>query len=264
MGRKKENPVNMAAEDVNDTLCRASEDLVEAQEALEAARAPVKKAKAAVKACGIDHDIFRLFHGIRHLEEDAARQRRLRMVQVAMDALLSDRVTPDLFGPSVAASVAPAAKQALKEASDELHEVEPPDTPLPFDVEPQGEQADASASEPAAETVEQEAANQPVETAATAPEADWGEDGADGNEELDAAGFTYAAGRTAGRKGATADENPHAPKSPAYSVWERGRLKGVEEGDIEDEPLPDVLTEEPPKRSRRRRSADGDTAAAIH
>ncbi|NUB17102.1 hypothetical protein GAY28_34885, partial [Azospirillum brasilense] len=133
MARKaKDNPTNMADEDVADTLRQASGDMIEAQDGLEQARAPIKKAKAAVKATGIDYDIFNLCHGIRHLDDDSQRQKRISKLRVAIHALLGDKVELDLFG-FVATTVRPAVKASLAKASDDLAKVEPPAPPPEMD-----------------------------------------------------------------------------------------------------------------------------------
>lgn len=107
--------------------------------------------------------------------------------------------------------------------------------------------------------------------AAGAPEADWGEDGADAaSPELDNAGYTFANGRTAGRQGHGAEMNPHPVTSPSHAIWERGRIQGAKDGDGDDDLLEAVsddppAEEEPKPRSRRRsRGADAAGAAAVH
>ena len=104
-----------------------------------------------------------------------------------------------------------------------------------------------------------------------APEADWGDDGAEEvNPELDNAGFTFANGRTAGRQGHGAEMNPHPVASPSHAIWERGRVQGAKDGDGDDDLLEAVsddppAEEEPKTRSRRRsRGADAASAAAVH
>lgn len=107
--------------------------------------------------------------------------------------------------------------------------------------------------------------------AAGAPEADWGEDGADAaSPELDNAGYTFANGRTAGRQGHGAEMNPHAETSPSHAIWERGRVQGAKDGDGDDDLMEAVSSdpepvEEPKPRSRRRsRGTDAAGAAAVH
>lgn len=105
----------------------------------------------------------------------------------------------------------------------------------------------------------------------SAPDADWGEDGADAaSPELDNAGYTFANGRTAGRDGMGPENNPHAVTSPSHAIWERGRVQGASAGDADDlyeavgDDSPPV--EEAPKKRGRRRSSGSNAAgaAAIH
>ena len=106
---------------------------------------------------------------------------------------------------------------------------------------------------------------------AGAPEADWGDDGADAaSPELDNAGYTFANGRTAGRHGHGPDMNPHATTSPSHAIWERGRIQGAKDGDGDDDLMEAVRgdpepAEVPKPRSRRRsRGTDAAGAAAVH
>ncbi|KAA0579037.1 hypothetical protein FZ983_17080 [Azospirillum sp. B21] len=107
--------------------------------------------------------------------------------------------------------------------------------------------------------------------ASGAPEADWGDDGAEEvNPELDNAGYTFANGRTAGRQGHGPEANPHLESSPSHVIWERGRVQGALTGDTDDDLLEAVSgepepAEEPKPRSRRRsRGTDAAGAAAVH
>ncbi|QCG94998.1 hypothetical protein E6C67_14295 [Azospirillum sp. TSA2s] len=213
MARKtKDNPTNLSENDITDVLRSASYNLVEAAEGLEAARAPVRDAKAAVKATGIDFDIFRLCHGIRHLEDDGARQNRIRKLQVAIAALLGDRVQLDLFG-FMTAQVKPAVKEALQQASEKLNEAEPvdqqdsepKDQEIPFDVEPP--------SVPEPEAVEEDI---PALMAA--------------EEMPENAGFIANNGLSAGRLGHGPEMNPHPENSVEARLWEQGRARGAEMG----------------------------------
>lgn len=219
MARKtKDNPTNLSDDDITDSLRSASYKLVEASEGLEAARAPVRDAKAIVKATGIDFDIFKLCHGIRHLEDDDARQSRIRKLQVAIAALLGDRVQLDLFGFMVA-QVKPAVKEALRKASTELREVEPAerepsepqDQEIPFDMDPP--------SVPEPEAVEDE--DIPALLAA--------------EEMPENAGFIANNGLTAGRLGHGPEMNPHVEGSVEATLWEQGRARGEAMGPETDE-----------------------------
>jgi hypothetical protein len=116
---KIKTPTNINEADAADALRRASAQIVEATEAAEAAKWPLKKAKAAVKATGIDFDIFNLVHKIRSLDEDDKRRSRIRKLELTMRALLSDQITPDLFG-GLAGALPPESAAALRAASDEL------------------------------------------------------------------------------------------------------------------------------------------------
>ncbi|WP_042700763.1 hypothetical protein [Azospirillum sp. B506] len=220
MARKaKDNPTNLSETDVAESLRLASTQLVEAQDALEAAREPVRGAKAVVKAAGIDFDIFKLCHGIRHLDDDDARQKRIRKLQVAIAALLSDKVQLDLFGFMVA-QVKPAVKEALKQASDTLQREEPEeskesqDQEIPFEVEP------PSVPEPGA--VEEDI---PALMAA--------------EEMPENAGFIANNGLSAGRLGHGPEMNPHPEDSVEAKLWEQGRARGEvlgpEAGQSEDQ-----------------------------
>lgn len=216
MARKaKDNPTNLSENDITDVLRSASYQLVEANEGLEAAREPVRGAKAAVKAAGIDFDIFKLCHGIRHLEDDGARQNRIRKLQVAIAALLGDRVQLDLFGFMVA-QVKPAVKEALKRASDTLQREEPEeakeprDQEIPFDLEPP--------SVPEPEAVEE---NIPALVAA--------------EDMPENAGFVANNGLKAGRLGHGPEANPHPDDSVEAKLWERGRARGAEMGPETDQ-----------------------------
>ncbi|QCO14014.1 hypothetical protein D3869_01520 [Azospirillum brasilense] len=214
MARKaKDNPTNMADEDVADQLRQASSDLVDAQEALEAARAPIKEAKGLIKATGIDFDIFRLCHGIRHLDDDAQRQKRIKKLHVAMHALLGDVVKLDLFG--FTTSIKPAVKKALQQASDDLAKAEPPAPPP--------EMADAdetnSSDAPDAEAPPQVPDDEPVSE--DPPPLVAAEDMPEG------AGFAFNNGKTAGRQGHGPDANPHDAETPEHGLWERGRAAGA-------------------------------------
>lgn len=224
MARKaKDNPTNMGDTDVANELRAASSQLVNAQEALEAAREPVRGAKAIVKAAGIDFDIFKLCHGIRHLDDDDARQKRIRKLQVAIAALLSDKVQLDLFGFMVA-QVKPAVKEALREASDTLQReepeatTEPQDTDLPFDP-------------PSVPEVEEPSEDVPALVAAESmPEG---------------AGFAFNNGMQAGRQGFDADANPHEPGSAEAVLWEDGRAKGLSVGPAEVAEEPAAAVDQP-------------------
>lgn len=211
MARKtKDNPTNLSETDIAESLRLASSQLVEAQDALEAAREPVRGAKAVVKASGIDFDIFKLCHGIRHLDDDDARQKRIRKLQVAIAALLSDKVQLDLFGFMVA-QVKPAVKEALQQASDTLQREapeeakEPQDQEIPFDVEP------PSVPEPEAEEEDIPA----LMAAEEMPEN---------------AGFIANNGLSAGRLGHGPEMNPHPEGSVEARLWEQGRARGAEMG----------------------------------
>ena len=211
MARKaKYNPTNLSETDVANSLRSASYQLVEAAEGLEAARAPVRDAKAVVKATGIDFDIFKLCHGIRHLDDDDARQKRIRKLQVAIAALLSDKVQLDLFG-FMTAQVKPAVVEALQQASDtiqreEPEEVkEPQDQDLPFDVEP------PSVPEP-------EAHEEDIPALMAA------------EEMPENAGFITNNGLKAGQLGHGPEMNPHAEDSVEARLWEQGRARGAEMG----------------------------------
>ncbi|MCW2242783.1 hypothetical protein [Azospirillum canadense] len=213
--KRKDNPTNMAQADVADTLVRASGELVEAQDALEAARMPVNAAKAAVKATGIDFDIFNMFHKIRHLEDDDQRQRRINKLRVAWQALLADKVHPDLFGADVAPAVAPAVQEELRNASNALREAEPEGVDLPFEAD-RAPAAPASADTEADESTEDPA---PLAVAADMPEG---------------AGFVANAGLEAGRNGAAPEGNPHEAGTVEHGLWERGRARGAAQADAED------------------------------
>jgi hypothetical protein len=117
--KKIKPPTNINEADAADALRRASAQIVEATEAAEVAKGPLKKAKAAVKATGIDFDIFNLVHKIRSLDEDDRRRSRIRKLELTMRALLSDQITPDLFG-GLADALPPESAEALRAASDEL------------------------------------------------------------------------------------------------------------------------------------------------
>lgn len=264
MARRKETPTNLAAADRADTLRKASAQLVKAQEGLETARAPVKAAKAVVKAAGIDHDIFRLFHGIRHAEDDDQRKRRLSMIEVAWDALLGDVTTADLFRGTARPALAPEVVQDLRDASDALHEDEPQDEELPFDVDQGGDAAsEANGAEldaPGAAEADGEAepaADLPVIMTAESMPADAGAIANDG----------YAQGRA----GAGQEANPHEAGSAAHTLWERGRQRGEAEGP--EEPSTDtaaegeaseetVVSEQEPEPSKRGRSSRSDEVTA--
>lgn len=220
MARKgKDNPTNMGADDVAQTLRNASGQLVEAADGLEAARVPIKAAKAAVKATGIDFDIFKLCHGIRHLDDDDARQKRIRKLQAAIAALLGDKVQLDLFGFMTAVVVEPAAQKALREASDELHEADPDSD---SDAEPQDQ--DLPFDPPTVPTLDEPAEDAPVlVVAADMPEG---------------AGFAFNNGMQAGRQGFDADANPHEAGSAEATLWEDGRTKGEALGPVEEDAAP--------------------------
>lgn len=208
MGRKpKDNPTHMSTDDVADTLRTASSDLIEAQEGLKAARQPIHDAKAQIKATGIDFDIFSLCHGIRHLEDDDARQKRIGKLQIAVHALLGDRVQLDMFG--FVAQVKPAVKEALKKASDTLREVEP-----------------AGEAAPANETGDELPFDPPSTPALDEPEEDVPALVA-AESMPEGAGYAFNNGVKAGRKGFDADANPHAPESAEAALWERGRAQGA-------------------------------------
>lgn len=206
---KNSGPNNVGSADRSDALRRASSQLAKAQEGLEAARMPIKEAKAAVKAVGVDGDIFRLFHGIRHLEEDDQRRRRLDMIDVCRDALLSDVMTADMFQGAAKAALPPSAVQSLRDTSDML-------------AEDEAALADGDTEERIGE-----AAGQTEEL-----DADFGDPlvEADDNQ-LDGAGHAFNAGRDAGRKGEDADFNPYTNDDPLSELWARGRLKGAKERD---------------------------------
>ncbi|MFC5359552.1 hypothetical protein [Azospirillum himalayense] len=214
MARKaKDNPTNMADEDVADQLRQASSDLVDAQEALEAARAPIKEAKGLIKATGIDFDIFRLCHGIRHLDDDAQRQKRIKKLHVAMHALLGDVVKLDLFG--FTTSIKPAVKKALQQASDDLAKVEPPAPPPEMDDEDEDKSSDAPAAEVPPQVTDDEPVSEdppPLVAAEDMPEG---------------AGFAFNNGKTAGKQGHGPDANPHDAETPEHGLWERGRVAGA-------------------------------------
>lgn len=212
--KRKDNPTNMAQSDVADTLVRASGELEQAQAGLNAARMPINAAKAAVKATGIDFDIFNMFHKIRHLEDDDQRQRRINKLRVAWQALLADKVHPDLFGADAVPAVAPAVQEELRNASDTLREVEPEDVNLPFDAEPA---RSAPTDGDAEESTEDPA---PLAVATDMPEG---------------AGFVANAGLEAGRHGAAPEDNPHEAGSVEHGLWERGRARGAAQVDTEDE-----------------------------
>lgn len=229
MARKaKDNPTNLAENDITDVLRSASYNLVEAAEGLEAARAPVRDAKAAVKAAGIDFDIFKLCHGIRHLEDDGARQNRIRKLQVAIAALLGDRVQLDLFGFMVA-QVKPAVKEALKQASDTLQREEPEevqeakepqDQEIPFDIDPP--------SVPEPEAVEEDI---PALMAA--------------EEMPENAGHIANNGLSAGRLGHGPEMNPHPVDSVEAKLWEQGRARGETMGPETEQQEGQGETEQP-------------------
>ncbi|UKJ74542.1 hypothetical protein [Azospirillum brasilense] len=214
MARKaKDNPTNMADEDVADTLRQASSDLVDAQEALEAARAPIKEAKGQIKATGIDFDIFRLCHGIRHLDDDAQRQKRIKKLHVAMHALLGDVVKLDLFG--FTTSIKPAVKKALQQASDNLAKVEPPAPPPEIDDGEDTHSSDAPDAEAPPQVPDDEPASEdppPLVAAEDMPEG---------------AGYAFNNGKTAGKQGHGPDANPHDAETPEHALWERGRVAGA-------------------------------------
>lgn len=220
MARRKETPTNLAAADRADTLRKASAQLVKAQEGLETARAPVKAAKAVVKAAGIDHDIFRLFHGIRHAEDDEQRNRRLRMIEVAWDALLGDVTTADLFRGTARPALAPEVVQDLRDASDALHEEEPQDEELPFDTDGAEEAGEPNFDDGGVAQAEngdaEPAADLPVIMTAESMPADAGAIANDG----------YAQGRA----GVGPEMNPHEADSTEHALWERGRQRGAAAG----------------------------------
>lgn len=206
MARKaKDNPTNLAGPDVASELKYASNQLVSAQDALEAAREPVRGAKAIVKAAGIDFDIFKLCHGIRHLDDDDARQTRIRKLQVAIAALLGDKVQLDLFGFTMA-QARPAVGESLREASDVLqgeeadNETGEADDELPFDP-------------PTVPTFDEEPEDIPALVVA------------DGMPE--GAGFAYNKGLMAGRQGFDADANPYDANGAEAKLWEDGRQQGA-------------------------------------
>ncbi|PGH55909.1 hypothetical protein CRT60_21915 [Azospirillum palustre] len=216
MARKaKDNPTNLTETDIADSLRLASSQLVEAQDALEAAREPVRGAKAVVKAAGIDFDIFKLCHGIRHLDDDDARQKRIRKLQVAIAALLSDKVQLDLFG-FMTAQVKPAVREALQQASDTLQREAPEeakehqDQEIPFDVEP------PSVPEP-------EAVEEDIPALMSA------------EEMPENAGFIANNGLSAGRLGHGPEMNPHPENSVEARLWEQGRARGAEMGPEADQ-----------------------------
>lgn len=211
MARKvKDNPTNLSTDDIADSLRSASYKLVEAAEGLEAARAPVRDAKAVVKATGIGFDIFKLCHGIRHLDDDDARQKRIRELQVAIAALLSDKVQLDLFG-FMTAQVKPAVVEALQQASDTIQREEPEeakepqDQEIPFDVDP------PSVPEP-------EAHEEDIPALMAA------------EEMPENAGFIANNGLSAGRLGHGPEMNPHPENSIEARLWEQGRARGAEMG----------------------------------
>ncbi len=209
---KKDNPINMAESDIAETLRRASGQLVEANNGLEAARLPIKEAKAAVKASGIDFDIFNVFHGIRHLEDDAARQRRIDKVRIACKALLGDKVQIDLFGSVAVVSVAPAAQETLRKASDALHAAAPEDEQESDGIDTDA--ADESEATPPA-IADPEAATDDAPALVLA------------DDMPEEAGRIFNNGVEAGRKGFGPEDNPHDPDSAEYALWERGRVNGA-------------------------------------
>lgn len=218
MGRKSSTqPLRSDDEQLSRTLQRASSKLVKAKEALDKAREPVREAMNTAKTAGIDGDIFRLFHGIRHNEDDEKRLKRIRMLRACEKALLSDINAPDLFEGDEPA-LAPEVVQDLRDASDAMHQDE---------VE-NGEAGDAADAPFDADTPP--AAGEGEQTA-EAPEADWGDELLEADDTtLDNAGTVFNAGRDAGRTGAQADANPHEAGSAEHSLWERGRLQGAAQG----------------------------------
>ncbi|MCM8736614.1 hypothetical protein M5E06_21030 [Azospirillum sp. A1-3] len=211
----KDNPTNLSENDITDSLRSASYKLVEAAEGLEAARAPVRDAKAVVKATGIDYDIFKLCHGIRHLEDDGARQNRIRKLQVAIAALLGDRVQLDLFG-FVVAQVRPAVKEALQKASSELRETEPAERDETTSSEPQDQEIPFDVEPPSVPEPEVQEEDIPALMAA--------------EEMPENAGFIANNGLSAGRLGHGPEMNPHPENSVEFRLWEQGRARGAEMG----------------------------------
>lgn len=211
----KDNPTNLSENDITDSLRSASYKLVEAAEGLEAARAPVRDAKAVVKATGIDYDIFKLCHGIRHLEDDGARQNRIRKLQVAIAALLGDRVQLDLFGFMVA-QVRPAVKEALQKASSELRETEPAERDETTSSEPQDQEIPFDVEPPSVPEPEAHEEDIPALMAA--------------EEMPENAGFIANNGLSAGRLGHGPEMNPHPESSVEAKLWEQGRARGAEMG----------------------------------
>jgi len=205
--------INIGDADRADALRRASSTIIKAQADIDEARAPVKTAMGAVKAAGIDAKVFKLFHGIRHLESDDQRVKALRQVDVVREALLGDVETSDLFKSGAKAALPPDTAAALRDASDQMADDEPP-----FDLGDEPAEIEASNDEggDGSAVVEPPAAEADFEGAAR-----------DEGEVPEDAGWAFNTGRVAGRAGQ--DTNIFDPDTPSWELWNKGYAKGAAE-----------------------------------
>lgn len=137
-------------------------------------------------------------------------------------------------------------------------------------------EGDIAREPPAADETSGVAAAAEADVAADKPEADWGDEQptVEATADLDTAGFTFSAGRTAGLEGKQPTDNPHPMTSPSGPIWERGRMQGAkdkaeadaaaEHAETEDpaaEPEPEP---EPTNAKRRSRAKHSENVAALH
>lgn len=103
---------------------------------------------------------------------------------------------------------------------------------------------------------------QPIpEPAAPEVEADLGEEGAaEATEELAAAGFIFADGRSAAIEGQDVDANPHPEGTAAHPIWARGHAQGTRDKAEAENPETDAGVV--PLNGRRSRRAAQE--AAVH
>lgn len=222
-GRKKDNPTHMAPDQIVDTLRRASSQMVDAEDALKSARAPLNSAKAAVKATGLDFDIFKLLHGIRHAEDDTKRQNRINKLKLGIDALLGDMVTLDLFGTAAPVAARPEVKEALQQASDDLRR-----------AMPEGDQEDEDGEDDSEEAELEDADERPATDGEDDPPVQDLRPLAVADEMPGDAGSVFNAGVEAGRNGFLPEDNHYDPETPEHALWERGRIKGATQAAAED------------------------------
>jgi len=217
MGRKSaiKSVINIGEADRADALRLASSTIVKAQADIDEARAPVKTAMGAVKAAGIDAKVFKLFHGIRHLEDNVQRAKALRQVDVCREVLVGEFETGDLFKSEARAALPPDTAAALRDASDQMADDEPP---LDLGDEPAEIEASNDEGGDGSAVVEPPAA-----------EADFEGSARDEGDVPEDAGWAFNTGRDAGRAGLDTSANDFTPDTPSWELWSKGHTKGAAE-----------------------------------